>query len=110
LHNFLKYLKNIKYPVKKQKQKELWDIEGIIKNRSNQSFKFDIRPLKKIKDQVGKEGSFKSKADKIVFESINSWIIVDTEELHNFLKQKQQKIVFVDELLSKLDWNIILPK
>ena len=110
MHNFLKYLKNIKYPVKKQKQKELWDIEGIIKNRSNQSFKFDIRPLKKIKDQVGKEGSFKSKADKIVFESINSWIIVDTEELHNFLKQKQQKIVFVDELLSKLDWNIILPK
>jgi hypothetical protein len=110
LHSFLKYLKNIKYPVKEQKQKELWDIEGIIKNKSNQSFKFDIRPLKKIKDQIGKEGSFKSKADKIVFESINSWIIIDTEELHDFLKQKQQKIVCVDELISKLDWNIILPK
>ena len=110
MDSFLKHLKNIKYPIKKQKQKELWDIEGIIKNRSNQSFKFDIRPLKKIKDQVGKEGSFKSKADKIVFESINSWIIVDTEELHGFLKQKQQKIVSVDKLLSKLDWNIILPK
>jgi len=93
-----------------QKTKELWDIEGIIKNKSNQKFKFDLRPLVKFKGDTGKGGSFKSKADKMVFDIKDQWIIVDTEELFNYLQENNLKKVQLEDLLSKLDWNIILPK
>ena len=33
------------YPSRKQQEKELWDVKGILKNRSNKEFKFDVRPL-----------------------------------------------------------------
>jgi len=62
--NFINLLDNIKYATKQEQQKELWDVEGIIKNRYNQSFKFDLRPLK----NNAKGGSFKTKADKIVYD------------------------------------------
>jgi len=106
LNSFLKHLENIKYPIKKQKQKELWDIEGILKNRLNQKFKFDLRPLK---NNI-KIGSFKSKADKMVFDMKDQFIVVDTEELHQYLKENKLKEVHLQDLLSKLEWNIILPK
>jgi hypothetical protein len=93
-----------------QKTKELWDIEGIIKNKSNQKFKFDLRPLIKFKGDTGKGGSFKSKADKMVFDIKDQWIIVDTEELFNYLQENNLKKVQLEDLLSKLEWNIILPK
>jgi len=93
-----------------QKTKELWDIEGIIKNKSNQKFKFDLRPLVKFKGDTGKGGSFKSKADKMVFDIKDQWIIVDTEELFNYLQENNLKKVQLEDLLSKLEWNIILPK
>jgi|TARA_Y100000022_G_C13249339_1_gene376400 hypothetical protein len=110
LDRFINHLSEVTEATKTQKTKELWDVQGVITKKSNQIFKFDTRPLKKIKGQVGKEGSFKSKADKIVFESIDSWIIVDVDELHEFLKEKQQKIISLDDLISELSWNIILPK
>jgi DNA topoisomerase IA len=110
LNSFLKHLENIKYPIKKQKQKELWDIEGIIKNKSNQSFKFDLRPISKHGNELGKKGSIKTKANKMVFEAKDQWIIVDIEELHTYLKENKLQKVYLQDLLSKLEWNIILPK
>jgi len=109
-NNFLNYLKNIKYPSNKQKQKELWDVEGIIKNKSNQSLKFDLRPLSKHGHDVGKKGSINTKANKMVFEAKDQWILVDIEELHEYLKEKKLEKVYLQDLISKLDWNIILPK
>ena len=41
---------------------------------------------------------------------MDSWIIVDVDELHEILKEKQQKIISLDDLMSELSWNIILPK
>lgn len=90
-----------------QKKEELWDVSGILKDRSNQEFKFDLRPLNK---DLSKKGSFKTKADKMVFETTSEWILVDIEELHNYIKQHELKIVELEQLISKLDWNIILPK
>ncbi len=58
---FINLLKKVKYPSPNQKNKELWDIEGIL---NNQSFKFDLRPLK----NNAKGGSFRTKADKMVFD------------------------------------------
>jgi len=90
----------------KQKKEELWDVSGIIKDRSNQEFKFDLRPLK---NNV-KAGSFKTKADKMVFDIENEYVIVDINELHGYLKQKKLKNIYLEDLISKLDWNIVLPK
>jgi len=96
------HLSDVVYP----KKKEGWDVKGILKNRLNQKLKFDLRP---IKNNI-KIGSFKSKADKMVFDMKDQFIVVDTEELHQYLKENKLKEVHLQDLLSKLEWNIILPK
>tara|TARA_R110000787_G_scaffold114300_1_gene223999 strand:- start:28 stop:348 length:321 start_codon:yes stop_codon:yes gene_type:complete len=103
---FIDKLIDIKYATQNQKQKELWNVEGILKDRLNQKFKFDLRPLK----NNAKTGSFKTKANKIVFDIKDQFIIVDTEELHQYIKENDLKEVHLQSLISKLDWNIILPK
>ena len=40
----------------------------------------------------------------------DQYIIVDVEELHNYLKNDNKKVVQLEELLMKLEWNIILQK
>lgn len=104
---FIDQLINPIEPTIKQKKEELWDVSGILKDRSNQEFKFDLRPLNK---DLSKKGSFKTKADKMVFETVSEWILVDIEELHNYIKQHELKVVELEDLISKLDWNIVLPK
>jgi hypothetical protein len=81
----------------------LWDVEGIL---HNQKFKFDLRPIK----NNMKIGSFKTKADKMVFNMKHEWIIVDIEELHSYIKTQNLKDIRLEDLISKLEWNIILPK
>jgi len=104
--NFINRLKEVKYATNSQKKKELWDVEGVLKNRLNQKFKFDLRPIK----DNGKVGSFRTKADKMVFDMKDQWVIIDVEELHQYIKENDLKEVHLQNLLSKLDWNIILPK
>ena len=101
MKSFESYLNNIKYP----KKKTSWNISGTIKDH-NGFYKFDTKPLNK----NAKGGSFKTKADKIVYDINNQYIIVDVEELHNYLLNNNLKVVHLEELLSKLEWNIILPK
>lgn len=100
---FLNLLSNVTKATSKQKKQELWDVEGTL---NNQLLKFDLRPLK---NNV-KRGSFKTKADKMVFDIKDQYIIVDVEELHQYLKNESLKDVYLQDLLSKLEWNIILPK
>lgn len=101
--SFINKLKEVKHATQNQKIKELWDVEGIL---NNQPFKFDLRPLK----NNLKKGSFKTKADKMVFDIKNQYIIVDVEELHVFLKEKKISKVNLVDLLDSLDWNIVLNK
>lgn len=103
MKTFERKLKEVNFPSKQQKLKELWDVEGIL---HNQPFKFDLRPIK----NNGKVGSFKTKADKMVFDIKDQWVIVDIEELHQYLRENKLKEVDLQSLISKLDWNIILPK
>jgi|TARA_R100001460_G_scaffold19773_1_gene41053 hypothetical protein len=103
MKEFYNKLKDKKLASQNQKKKELWDVEGVL---HNQSFKFDLRPLK---NNI-KIGNFKTKADKMVFDMKDQYIIVDIEELHQYLKQHELKDVHLQNLLSKLDWNIVLPK
>ena len=109
IDKFSTYLAQIKYPSRKQKIKETWDIEGRLKN-SNQIFKFDVRPMKINKDKLEKKGYFKTKADKMVFETIDNWILFDIEELHNYIKTKNSKNFNIEILMKDLDWNMVLPK
>ena len=104
--DFSKYLIDINKATQEERTKELWDLEGILKDRLNQKLKFDLRPLK----NNSKIGSFKTKADKMVFDIKNQYIIVDIEELHLYLKNNNVKKVYLESLISELDWNIILPK
>ena len=74
-----------------KEKKELWDVEGILKDRLNQKLKFDLRPLK----DNAKIGSFKTKADKMVFDMPKEYIVIDVEELQNYVKtNKIKKSVF----------------
>ena len=108
---FSMYLNNIIWPTEKQKNTEFWNISGVLKKNSNQEFKFDLRPLKKLNTgEKVKEGSFLTKADKMVFETVSEWIIVDIKELHTYIKQHQLKVIQLEDLLNELDWNIVLPK
>ena len=101
---FEKYLDDIEYPSKEQK-KELWNISGILRKRLNQKLKFDTRPIQK---EGFKVGSFKSKADKMVFYFNKKWIIIDMKELIIYIKSNNLKDIKIEELINKLDWNITL--
>ena len=101
---FKNYLEDIEYPTEKEKN-ELWNISGILKNRLNQKLKFDTRPIQR---EGYKIGSFKSKADKMVFYFDKKWIIIDVEELHQYIKKNNIKDIDIKELIKKLDWNIVL--
>ena len=103
IDDFIKRLKEVSHASERQKKRELWDIEGVL---HNQKFKFDLSPMK---GNV-KAGSFKTKAQKIVYDIKNQFIIIDTEELHQYLEDKKTKIVNLEDLISELEWNIILPK
>jgi hypothetical protein len=101
---FEKYLDDIEYPSKEQKN-ELWNISGILRKRLNQKLKFDTRPVQK---EGFKVGSFKSKADKMVFYFNKKWIIIDMKELILYIKSNSLKDIKIEELINKLDWNITL--
>ena len=111
MSNFLTYLKDYILATEIQKENELWDVQGILKDKSNQEFKFDLRPTKIVKDNlIGKEGKTSTKAQKIVFETDTQWIIVDVEELHNKLKRENISIIYLDNILNEFEWNIIINK
>ena len=111
LKNFVHYLDNIKYPSFKEESEELWNVSGVLKNRLNEHLKYDTRTLEQIlSKKVGKKGNTKSKADKIVFETNKEWVIIDVQELHKYIKKQYLKIVQLEDLLNKLEWNIVIPK
>ena len=103
MKNFHNKIKNIKFANLKQRKTELWDVEGIL---HNQKFKFDTRP---IKNNI-KIGSFKSKADKIVLDMKDKYIIIDTEELYQYIKKNNLKDLELNDLISKLEWTIFMAK
>ena len=100
-------MKNVKYPNKK----EGWDLEGIIHGRTNKSYKFDTRPIEKFNNNSeGKIGYFNTKAEKMVFEFKDKWIILDIQELNEYIKKNNIKDISLNYLIDKLNWSIIIDK
>jgi hypothetical protein len=54
------------------------------------------------------KGRLDSKADKMVLEMENKWVILDLEELHQYIKKNKLKKVYVNDLISKLEWTIFI--
>lgn len=105
-------LEEIIYPSKS----ESWHVQGMLKNKSNQIFKFDVRGMSKTENEkLQKKGTTKSKADKMVFETSINWVIFDTVEINKYVidrykKKLSTKDILFDDLLNKLDWNITISK
>ena len=108
---FSKNLENIFWPTKEQIKDEMWNVGGILKKQSNQIFKFDVRDMSQLENNIlGKYGNTQSKAEKFVFETINKWIILDLEELHNYIKNNKLNTVYLNDLIDNLNWNIYINK
>jgi len=104
---FKKYLTQIEYP----KKFEGWHIKGMLKKHSNKTYKFDITNIiKRNGNHYEKIGSFKNKAEKMVFNLKNEWVILDIEELHTYIKDNKLRDVNLHELINSLEWNIIVKK
>ena len=98
LERFSKHLTAIEYP----KQKTSWNIAGILKDR-NAFYKFDVRDMFKLPDGIpAQKGSLDSKADKMVLEMDDKWVILDLEELHQYIKKNKLKKVYVNDLICLL--------
>ena len=107
VEKFAQYLTEIKYPTKK----EHWNIGGVLKNKSNQYLKFDVRNMFHLPDGLlGKKGHTSSNADKMVFETENAWLILDIPEICRYVKKHRLKIVYLEKLMTELEWNISIPK
>ena len=102
IKKFSKYLTNIEYP----KEKTSWNIAGILKGQ-NAHYKFDVKDLIKESSKRGyRKGNLKSKADKMVFEFKDRWIILDMEELNKYVKNKKIKDMELNDLIPKLQWTM----
>jgi hypothetical protein len=44
----------------------------------------------------------------MVLEMENKWVILDLEELHQYIKKNKLTKVYVNDLISKLEWTIFL--
>jgi hypothetical protein len=103
---FSKHLTSIEYP----KEKTSWNIAGIIEGQ-NAFYKFDVRDMFTISDgTLAQKGRTDSKADKMVLEMEDKWVILDLEELIKYIKKNKLKKVYVNDLISKLEWTIFLAK
>ena len=52
----------------------------------------------------------KNRAEKMVFNLKNEWVILDIEELHTYIKDNELKDGNLHELINSLEWNIIVKK
>jgi hypothetical protein len=55
-------------------------------------------------------GRTDSKADKLVLEMEDEWVILDLEEFNPFIKRNKIKLIKLNDLIPKLEWTIKLPK
>ena len=106
-----KHLTNVKQATKKEKEKEFWDVAGILKNRLNEKLQYDLRPYDT--DDQGRDVkplTNRSKADKIVFEQKDKWVVVEAVELHSFIITHRLKEINLEDIIKALEWNINIQK
>ena len=106
LERFSKHLTSIGYP----KEKTSWNIAGIIKG-TNAFYRFDVRNMFKLSDgTTAQKGRIDTRAEKMVIEREKDWLILDLEELHKYIKKKKNTKVYVNDLISDLEWTTFIAK
>ena len=106
IKRFSKHLTAIEYP----KQEISWNIAGIMKDK-NAFYKFDVRDMFTLPNGTpAQTGRTDTKADKMVLEMKDKWVILDLEELIKHIKKNKLTKVYVNDLISKLEWTIFLAK
>ena len=55
-------------------------------------------------------GRLDTKAQKMVLEGEKEWLILDLEELHEYIRREKKKEVYINDLISDLEWTIFLQK
>ncbi len=106
LKRFEKYLTVIEYP----KEKTSWNIAGMIKG-SNAFYRFDVREMFEMSDgTLAQDGRLNTKAQKMVLEDEKQWLILDLEELHEYIRREKKTKVYINDLIDDLEWTIFLPK
>jgi|TARA_R100000426_G_scaffold48643_1_gene35969 hypothetical protein len=103
---FSKYLTGIEYP----KEKTSWNIAGIIKGK-NAYYRFDVRNMFEMPNgEQAQSGRLDSQAQKMVLEGEDNWLILDLEELHEYIRRENKSKVYVNDLISDLEWTIFIAK
>ncbi len=106
IKRFSKYLTGIEYP----KEKTSWNISGMIKGK-NSHYRFDVRDMFKMSDGASaQKASLNSQAQKMVLEGEKQWLILDLEELHEYIRREKKRKVYINDLIDNLEWTIFLPK
>tara|TARA_R100001163_G_C5023144_1_gene165409 strand:+ start:402 stop:731 length:330 start_codon:yes stop_codon:yes gene_type:complete len=103
---FAKYLTGIEYP----KEKTSWNIAGMIKGK-NAYYRFDVREMFEMPDgTLAQKGRLDTKAQKMVIEGEKNWMIIDLDELHEYIRREKKKKVYINDLIDNLEWTIFLAK
>jgi hypothetical protein len=106
LKRFEKNLTAIEYP----KEKSSWNIAGMIKG-SNAFYRFDVREMFEMPDGTpAQSGRLDTKAQKMVLEDEKQWLILDLEELHEYIRREKKTKVYINDLIDDLEWTIFLAK
>ena len=106
LKRFEKNLTAIEYP----KEKTSWNIAGMIKG-SNAFYRFDVREMFEMPDGTpAQSGRLDTKAQKMVLEDEKQWLILDLEELHEYIRREKKTKVYINDLIDDLEWTIFLAK
>ena len=106
VERFSKHLTAIEYP----KEKTSWNIAGIIKGQ-NAFYKFDVREMFELpKEGLAQSGRLDSQAQKMVLEGDKQWLILDLEELHEYIRREKKTKVYINDLIDDLEWTIFLAK
>ena len=103
---FAKYLTGIEYP----KEKTSWNIAGMIKGK-NAYYRFDVREMFEMPDgTLAQKGRLDTKAQKMVIEGEKNWMIIDLDELHEYIRREKKTKVYINDLIDDLEWTIFLAK
>ena len=59
---------------------------------------------------VGLKGRLDTNAQKMVIEGQKNWMIIDLDELHEYIRREKKKKVYINDLIDDLEWTIFLAK
>ena len=106
IEKFSRFLTAVEYP----KEKTSWNIAGMIKG-SNAFYRFDVREMFEMQDGTpAQSGRLDTKAQKMVLEDEKQWLILDLEELHEYIRREKKTKVYINDLIDDLEWTIFLAK